>query len=196
MTILLIILAFLLSLSGVVLSLKVKVETSFLNNEFKIRVFLMKIKLYENNNKQPSKKSGKEENAQTEKINILEYISERKEDIKKDVIEIFSYLSKKIHTYKFYVDLKFGVADAADTGKLTGALWSAVGVLFPVFDSLITFDETPVINITPVFNNPCFEFSYVGNYSMRISHILYLAKNIMKKYKKYKGGVKNGSTSN
>jgi len=196
LTILIIILSVLLLISGGILAIKLKVETDFENNVFNVKVFLLKFRIFENNKLKRGEEAKTSPSKKTKEFNAVDFILGNKEMLYEDLKDVLAFAKKKIHVYDFFVNLSFGVSDAADTGKLTGALWSFVGLVFPVLDSSLTFDIVPTVNITPVFNNPCFEFSYKGNYSLRVIHIIKLAIKILKKYKKYKGGVQNGSTSN
>ncbi len=194
MTVLIIILAAVTAICIFLLSLKLKIQTAYKNDIFSVKISVFGITVFDNHKKKAEKKEITEK---TEKENsgILNLLMMNKDSIAEDLKHIFKFAKRKIHVNGFLFDLTFGVKDAADTGILCGGVWVFIGTVFPVLENSLAFDDIPIINVTPVFNKIEFTLEYKGNYTLRIIHIIRLGIKLLFKYKKYKGGVKSGSTA-
>lgn len=194
---LIIILAVIIGLFALLLIAEVRVKTLYKDKSFVLKLSVFNITVFNSSRKRKSEKNEAEKKtaADKEDFDTLKFLIENKEALAADLKDILGFARKKIHVTRFVFDLTLGTGDAAETGILTGAVWSAVGLIYPALDSSLTFDKNPVINVNPVFNNPVLKLEYKGNYTLRIIHIIRIALKILFKFKKYKGGVKNGSTT-
>ncbi len=175
------------------LSLKLKIKTAYKNNNFSVKISVFGITVFHNLKKEEKKEAVKK--AEKENSGILNLLMMNKDSIAEDLKHILKFARRKIHVNSFFIDLTFGAKDSADTGILCGGVWAFIGTVFPVLESSLTFDDVPVINVTPVFNKIEFILEYKGNYTLRIIHILRLGIKMLFKFLKYKGGVNNGSTA-
>ena len=139
----LIILAVIAAFCIFLLSLKIKVKTSFKDNIFNLKISAFGITLFDNSKKKPvaEKNVGNKETPGKEKTDILKFLITNKDGIYKDLKEILRFVKKKIHINNFFFELVFGVKDAADTGILCGGIWSFIGTVFPLIES--SFDTNP-----------------------------------------------------
>lgn len=80
-------------------------------------------------------------------------------------------LRLKIHIPKLFVKLDYGTGDPADTGMLYGAIWGAVGVLYPPAARFIHL-AYPTLDITPDFYGKRFELEVRSIIKVRPAHII------------------------
>ncbi len=66
-------------------------------------------------------------------------------------------IRKNILCDKIFLDISFGLSDAAKTGMATGAVWAAVYNITGFLSRIITLRQ-PEINISPVFDGKHLEF--------------------------------------
>lgn len=168
----------------------VVLETEFSDNAFCYSLKIAGFRIMPA--KKNSEKRNKRESKAPDNPEIVKFIKEMYHEIIDDIYDITGRMKNKIVCREFLTELVFSCGDAAVTGETCGLLWSIVGLILPALDTGIKFRENPVINITPHFGKPDFDFHYKGIYEIKICHIIYIGINVIKKIKKYKGGVKNG----
>ncbi len=81
-----------------------------------------------------------------------------------------------------------GVGDAAYTGMLTGAFWTAKGSLLGLISTLMKVKTIPKIMITPEFNRAISQTSFQCMIHFRIGHAIFAG---IKLIKFWKGGRPN-----
>lgn len=81
-----------------------------------------------------------------------------------------------------------GVGDAAYTGMLTGAFWTAKGSLLGLVSTLMKVKTIPKIMITPEFNQSISQTSFQCMIHFRIGHAIFAG---IKLIKYWKGGRPN-----
>lgn len=83
----------------------------------------------------------------------------------------FKRLRFKLHVPKLMIKLDYGTGDPADTGMLYGAIWGAVGVLYPVAARYAHINY-PTLYITPDFYGKRFDAEIRSIIKVRPAHII------------------------
>lgn len=85
--------------------------------------------------------------------------------------KIFGKMRYKVHIPKTYIRLDYGTGDPADTGMIYGAIWGAVGVLYPIAARYVHM-AYPMIDITPDFYEKRFSAEIRSIIKVRPAHII------------------------
>lgn len=104
-------------------------------------------------------------------------------------------IRKNILCDKIFLDISFGLSDAAKTGMTTGALWAAVYNITGFLSRIITLRQ-PEINISPVFDGKHLEFKaeciFIARGVNLINIMASLGVNYLKSKRKLKKHNKGG----
>ena len=132
---------------------------------------------------------------------IAEVVGEYKqlwEDARESLRGIFDGLRYKIEVIHTEVYLDFGTGNPAQTGMAYSAVWSAVGIIYPLICRQVKMDY-PYLSVTPDFYEKRFYLEIKSIIKIRPVHIInavlrqgwHMAVTYLKKIKK-KGSGKNG----
>ena len=93
--------------------------------------------------------------------------------------------AKKIRVSKFALQTAFGTGEAASTGKLTGAVWTAAGFIRKLL-SFFTVDCHPDISVMPQFNRMTMELELDCIFRIRIGEAILTACKLFYHWKRSK----------
>gem|GEM_PF-2247854 len=112
---------------------------------------------------------------------FLEQISQTLNKIKtirknsKTISFIIGFLRKRIRCKNFYCSTSFGLKDAAETGVMSGIIWSVKGTITGLVQRFFIFKKgyQPEISVSTDFNKPHFRIDFKGDFCLRV-YQLYL----------------------
>ena len=148
--------------------------TEYNEKKFILEIYLYKLRLFGNKKKKIAKEKADGQNPEKNKLNLdkinlyLDVLKKISDDIKKT----FRYFKKKIKASKFFINITFGLPDAAETGIATGMIWAFIGFVYPLVDTIFDVKD-PEISVNPKFNCEYFDIEYKGIYKLKIIHIVY-----------------------
>ncbi|PKM83928.1 MAG: hypothetical protein CVU88_00565 [Firmicutes bacterium HGW-Firmicutes-13] len=116
-------------------------------------------------------------------VGRVKYIREK---IKK-IAFLINLTAKRIRCKNFIWSTKFGLNDAAQTGILSGIIWSIKGCLLSVMKNFFIFkDCKPVLQVLPDFNKSGYRIEFEASFSLYIYQLYLLALVVL--YLKHQGG--------
>ena len=198
MQIFLIIIAAILILLAILLLIPVKLEIVYENKEahnaaVTLKYGLITYKIYPNEKKpKKDKEQEKEEKTDNESFSF----EKKKEEleryikifniIKGDVQKILSYMAKRAVVFdKIEIKSEFGFDDAMKTGIFTGLyngfVYSVLGVIH--HNSKLRDMQ---VNLNPDFEKKCFNNRFCCILHIKTAHIMIIAFNVLKIYRKIK----------
>jgi len=161
-------------------------------------------------------KTDKKKTKKKEKMTLQKYIKTASGSMEaykesKDLIkEILEGITKKVSFEEVIFDVGFGTGNAASTGIMTGAVWSATDIFVCILDRIFGVRKFSV-NVTPYFDKKHFSGQFKGILKLRLVNIMIILSkiklviNIFKEHinkkekittNKEKAVLKNGRTSN
>ncbi|WP_129596209.1 DUF2953 domain-containing protein [Anaerophilus nitritogenes] len=90
---------------------------------------------------------------------------------------VIKYLNKKIVIDDFFLEIKFGIGDAAVTGMVAGFLWMIEGQIFTLIKENMNCKEMN-IKVCPNFNQQIFKMNLDCIISIKIGYIIIAALKI------------------
>lgn len=100
------------------------------------------------------------------------------EDARESFAAVFDGLRYKIWVEETEIRLEFGTGNPAHTGMAYGAIWSALGVFYPLLCGYVKMDY-PKLELEPNFNVPRFHLEITSIIKVRPAHIIHI---ILKEY--------------
>jgi Protein of unknown function (DUF2953) len=134
---------------------------------------------------------GKEKKVTPE--DVLNSISDIKE-IAEHIVELHKILRrflKKIKIKKLEWHSQFGIGNAAHTGLLTGAAWAIKGSVIGIISQYLRLIATPVVTITPEFNQYCSRTKLQCIFQFRIGQTILAGIQFIKYWKGGRPKFKN-----
>lgn len=195
------IIIFILILFIILLSIPVYVSIGFSNGsetdkmKIQIRYLFFKINPLKDKKKEDVKEKSKDKQLKKDKknktakkesfsFNNLKQLYNIYKKTEDDIADILWYFSKKAVAVRlFSLKLRFGTADAMQTGLATGAAYAAVYNLISLLNNLFAVEKCDV-SITPVFEKPMFEIDTKCIIKVKNVHITVIAFKVLKMYLK------------
>lgn len=103
-----------------------------------------------------------------------------------DLYTVIRRFLKKVEVLRFEWNTKIGTGDAASTGVICGACWSAKGGLLGLISTFFNLKQIPVIAITPEFQGKTIQTAFRCMIQFRIGHAILAG---VKLIKLWKGGL-------
>lgn len=125
----------------------------------------------------------KKKKKKKEKMTLEKYIKTASGSMKaykesKDLIkEILDGVIKKVTFEEVIFDIGFGTGNAASTGIMTGAVWSATDIFVCILDRIFGVRKFSV-NVTPYFDRKHFSGQFKGILKLRLVNIMIILSKI------------------
>ncbi len=101
----------------------------------------------------------------------------------KDLIkEVLKGTKEKITFYELVFDVDFGTGNAASTGIMTGAVWSATDIFVCIIDRIFGVKKFKV-NVNPQFDKKCFSGQFKSILKFRLVNIIIILNKILRVFK-------------
>ena len=98
----------------------------------------------------------------------------------KDIIkEILKGTKDKIAFYELIFNVDFGTGNAASTGIMTGAVWSATDIFVCIIDRIFGVEKFKV-NVNPQFDKKYFSGQFKSILKFRLVNIISILKKIFR----------------
>ena len=91
--------------------------------------------------------------------------------------EILSEITKKVSFQEVIFDVDFGTGNAASTGIMTGAVWSATDIFVCILDRIFGVEKFTV-NVNPHFDKKCFNGKFKSILKLRLVNIMIILRKI------------------
>ena len=189
--IILIIIAVLLILCGALIFIPAYIGIEYIigsgENKAYIHIKLFKFIPLKIRLKTEKKKSEKPENKEKkkEKLSVQKYIATAKKTMeaynksKNEIFEILGDITKKVSFSELVFLIEFGTGNAASTGIMTGAVWSATDIFVSIIDRIFGVEKFNV-NVTPYFDKKVFKGKFKSILKLRLWNIISILRKIMK----------------
>ncbi len=107
----------------------------------------------------------------------------------KIITVIAGFLKKRVRCKTFYWSTSFGLKDAAETGVMSGAMWSVKGTTAAMAQRFFIFAKgcSPEMRVSPDFNKPHFKSDFQGDFCLRVYQVYFIV--IVVLYLKLQRGV-------
>jgi len=128
-------------------------------------------------------KTDKKKTKKKEKMTLQKYIKTASGSMEaykesKDLIkEILEGITKKVSFEEVIFDVGFGTGNAASTGIMTGAVWSATDIFVCILDRIFGVRKFSV-NVTPYFDKKHFSGQFKGILKLRLVNIMIILSKI------------------
>ncbi len=102
---------------------------------------------------------------------------------------IAGFLKKRVRCKTFYWTTSFGLKDAAETGVISGTMWSVKGTTAAMVQRFFIFAKgcSPEMRVSPDFNKLHFKSELKGDFCLRVYQVYFIA--IIVLYLKLQRGV-------
>lgn len=131
-----------------------------------------------------------------EKLSVKKYIDTAKKTMeaynrsKDEIAEIIGDITKKVSFSEIVFLVDFGTGNAASTGIMTGAVWSATDIFVCVIDRIFGVEKFNV-NVTPFFDKKVFKGKFKSILKLRLWNIMSILRKIMKVINIFKELINN-----
>lgn len=168
--------------AGIEYILKDNISYAYLRVKY-LNIIPLKIPL---NRKARKKQEGKEaEETEKEKQDVNSYLALVK-DIKEtynvtkaEIKDIAGEIKKEVNFKEVYFDVVFDTGNAAKTGIMTGAVWTASTLLIKILDEIFGVGKV-FVNVTPYFNGKCFNIHIKSILRLKLVNIIIIVLRILK----------------
>lgn len=143
-----------------------------------------------------NKKEQKEKTKPKEKMSVEKYIKtasgamEAYKESKDLIKEVLEGIIEKVSVSEVIFDVDFGTGNAASTGILTGAVWSATDIFVCILDRIFGVEKFKV-NVNPHFDKKCFSGQFKSILKLRLVNIIIILRKIKIVVNIFKEHIKN-----
>ncbi|MBM7605625.1 hypothetical protein JOC75_003651 [Metabacillus crassostreae] len=125
---------------------------------------------------------GKEKITPEEEVKALHDIKEIVQHVV-GLHKIVQRFLRKIKVKQFIWHSQIGIGDAAHTGLITGVAWSIKGVVIGIVGEYMKLKTTPIVTITPEFNQICSRTKLQCIFQFRIGQAMLAGIQFLKYWK-------------
>lgn len=125
-------------------------------------------------------------NLEVQVIQLLKRIKHIREKIRKTTF-LLNFITKRIRCKNFVWTIRFGLNDPAQTGILSGIIWSIKGGLTRVIKNIFIFkDCSPVLQVLPDFEKSGYKVEFESSFYLHVYQLCILSLIFI--YLKFQGG--------